>query len=105
MDFDRFFSLFFSCGACFYGAVLRQTEKDKRWQVMHKKNGWVIRFFYRMNVMRKRKDEDFRFPKNTCQLYRGIYLGILYFFLIPPFVFSLMSVFLWWFSALHDLLL
>ena len=37
MDFDRFFSLFFCCGACFYGVVLKQAEKDKRWQIANKK--------------------------------------------------------------------
>ena len=37
MVFDRFFSLFFCCGACFYGNVLRQAEKDKRWQIVYKK--------------------------------------------------------------------
>mgnify|MGYP001566821588 CR=1 FL=1 len=56
------------------------------------KRGWVIRFFYGINIARKIKDNDFRFPKNTCQLYKGIYLGIPCFFLIPTFTFVLISV-------------
>ena len=57
------------------------------------KRGWVIRFFYGVNISREIQDKDFRFPKNTCQLYKGIYLGIFCFFLIPPLFFSLISAF------------
>ena len=58
------------------------------------KRGWVIRFFYGINIARKIKDNDFRFPKNTCQLYKGIYLGIPFLFIFPIFVFGLISAFL-----------
>ena len=57
------------------------------------KRGWVIRFFYGMNANREIQDKDFLFPKNTCQLYKGVYIGIPSFFLVPLFFFALISAF------------
>ena len=80
-----FLVYFCCCCACFHGAVLRQAKKTKDGRLCIKR-GWVIRFFYGVNISREIQDKDFRFPKNTCQLYKGIYLGIP-FLLFSPFLF------------------
>ena len=67
-----------------------KKTKDGRLRI---KKGWVVRFFYGMNICREREGKNFRFPKNTCQLYRGVYLGIPCFFLVPTSVFVLISFF------------
>ena len=72
---------------------LDRPKKTKDGRLRIKSNGFVIRFFYGANIARKIKDKDFRFPKNTCQLYRGVYLGIPCFFLLPTSVFVLVSFF------------
>ena len=65
---------------------LDRPKKTKDGRLCIKRNGFVIRFFYGMNIARKMRDNDFRFPKNTCHLYRGVYIGI------PSLFLSLLSV-------------
>lgn len=75
----------------FMELALDKQKKTEDGRLRIKKNGFVIRFFYRNNIFREKKDKYF--PKNTCQLYKGICIGILFFFVNYPLCCFLLASF------------
>lgn len=76
----------------FMELALDKPKKTKDGRLRIKSNGFAIRFFYGENVAVEEKYK--RFPKNTCQLYKGICGGIPCFFLVYPICYFLLAFFL-----------
>lgn len=71
---------------------LDRFKETKEGRLRIKSNSFVIRFFYGANAGRSREDKSF--PKNVCQLYKGIYGGVFFFFFIQPLCFILIAILL-----------
>lgn len=76
----------------FMELALNRPKKTEDGRLRIKKKGFVIRFFYGKNVLEEEKDKHF--PKNTCQLYKGICGGIFCFCIIFPLCCLLLAFFL-----------
>lgn len=75
----------------FMELALDKPKKTESGKLRIKKNGFVIRYLYGVNVLMK-KGEKF-FPKNTCRLYKGVWVGIPCFILVPSVVSILIAFF------------
>lgn len=65
----------------------KKTESGK----LRIKNGFVIKYLYWNNVLREKGKK--LFPKNTCRLYKGVWVGIPCFILVPSVVSILIAFF------------
>ena len=71
----------------FMELALNKTKKTVDGRLSVNKNGFVMQYFCSNNVVKTK--EKRLFPKNTCQLYKGIWIGIIFtiFFSLPVFSF------------------
>src|SRR3989338_10197569 len=75
----------------FMELALNKPKKTGDGRLSVNKNSFVAQYFYGKNVV-KTKEERF-FPKNTCQLYKGIWAGIIFTICFSCFIFGL-SIFI-----------
>ena len=78
----------------FMELALNKTKKTGDGRLSVNKNGFVMQYFCSNNVVKTK--EKRLFPKNTCQLYKGIWIGIIFtiFFSLPVFSFLISTFFL-----------
>src|SRR3989344_8095257 len=73
----------------FMELALNKPKKTGDGRLSVNKNSFVVQYFYGKNVVKTK--EERLFPKNTCQLYKGIWAGIILAIFISLFTFGLLS--------------
>ena len=78
----------------FMELALNNPKKTRDGRLSVNKNSFVMQYIYGKNV--GKSIDNMIFPKNTCQLYKGIWAGIFFtiFFSLPVFSFLISTFFL-----------
>ncbi len=61
----------------FMELALNKPKKTEDGRLRFKRNGFVLKYLYNLNVITKVEYKSY--PNNTCQIYKGIWRGILLF--------------------------